>query len=380
MRVTPTRRAFIGSTAGVLATAFTRGDTAAGAQTPDVSKEVRDLYARAVVIDALANPGTMNVPWPPRGPLSKAQADNIAASGITAVNVTVSADTFEATVRTIALWTGEADAHPRLVGIVRRHADIDRAKKDGALGLILGFQNTEMLERDISRLEVFARLGVRIIQLTYNDRNLVGDGCLEPGGAGLSAYGREVVERMQALGIALDLSHCGTQTTADGIAVSKRPPLITHSGCREVYRHPRSKEDRELKAMADRGGVLGLYFMPFIGQGTGAPTVDMLMRQMDHALKVCGADHVGIGSDLSLTPIDETPEYVKAHKAFVSDRASRGISAPDESRPLYIPDLNSPRRFELLAAAMAKRGHPTPLIEKVIGGNFHRVLRETWAT
>jgi membrane dipeptidase len=84
--------------------------------------------------------------------------------------------------------------------------------------------------------------------------------------------------------------------------------------------------------MADKGGVLGLYLMPFIGQGTGAPTGDMLMRQMDHALKVCGADHVGIGSDLSLTPIDETPEYVKAHKAFVSDRASRGISAPKADR------------------------------------------------
>ena len=132
---------------------------------------------------------------------------------------------------------------PTLLSIVRRHADIARAKADGTLGLILGFQNTEMLERDPSRLDVFHRLGVRIIQLTYNDRNLVGDGCLEPGDAGLSAYGRQVVERMNSLGIAVDLSHCGTRTTADGIAASTKPPLITHSGCREVYRHPRSKED-----------------------------------------------------------------------------------------------------------------------------------------
>jgi membrane dipeptidase len=340
--------------------------------------DVASLYKRAIVIDALANPGSMNVSWPPRGPLSQKQRDAIAASGITAINVTVSGDTFEASARTIALWTGEADRYPSLLSIVRRHADIERAKKESTLGLILGFQNTEMLERDISRLEVFHRLGVRIIQLTYNDRNLIGDGCLEPGDAGLSAFGRLVVERMNDLGIAIDLSHCGTRTTADGIAASTKPPLITHSGCREVYRHPRSKEDRELKAMADKGGVIGIYFMPFIGAGDGSPTLNMLMSQIDHALKVCGADHVGIGSDLSTTPIEETPEYLNEHKSFVGNRIRRGISAPDEARPLFIPELNHPRRIEGVVRGMAARGHSTTVIEKVIGGNFHRALKGIW--
>jgi membrane dipeptidase len=339
---------------------------------------IAGVYQRAIVIDALANPGSMNVSWPPRGPLSQKQRDAIQASGITGINVTVSADTFEATTRTIALWTGEAARYPELLTIVRRHADIATAKKAGTLGLILGFQNTEMIERDLSRIEVFGRLGVRIIQLTYNDRNIVGDGCLEPGDAGLSAFGRQVVAEMNRLGIAVDLSHCGTRTTADGIAASAKPPLITHSGCREVYRHPRSKEDRELKAMADKGGVVGIYFMPFIGPGDSAPTVDMLMRQIDHALKVCGADHVGIGSDLSITPIEETPEYLNEHKSFVGARAKRGISAPDEHRPLFIPELNHPRRLEGVVRAMASRGHSEAVIEKVIGGNFHRALKEIW--
>ena len=211
----------------------------------------------------------MNVPWPPRGPLTQAQRDNIAKSGLTALNVTVSADDFEATVRNIALWTGEAAAYPQLLSIVRRHDDIARARKDGTLGLILGFQNTEMLERDLGRLDTFRQLGVLIIQLTYNTRNLIGDGCLEPGDAGISEFGRQAVARMNALGIAVDLSHCGTRTTATAIAASTKPPLITHSGCREVYRHPRSKEDRELKAMADKGGVLGIYLMPFLGGAEG---------------------------------------------------------------------------------------------------------------
>ncbi len=335
------------------------------------------LYQRAIVIDALANPGSMNVSWPPRGPLSQKQRDAIASSGITAINVTVSAD-FEGSLRNIALWQGETDLYPTLLSIVRRHSDIEKAKRDKTLGLILGFQNTDMIDRDISRVDMFYRLGIRIIQLTYNDRNLVGDGCLEPGNAGLSAFGRQVVERMNTLGIAVDLSHCGTQTTADGIAASTKPPLITHSGCREVYRHPRSKEDRELKAMAAKGGVVGIYFMPFIGPGPGAPTTEMLMRQIDHAIKVCGVDHVGIGSDLSTTPIDETAEYLSEHKSFVDGRVKRGISAPDEMRPLFIPELNHSRRLEGVVRGLRQRNHSTDVIEKIIGGNFHRVFKEIW--
>jgi membrane dipeptidase len=340
--------------------------------------DVGSVYKRSIVIEALANPGSMNVSWPPRGPLSPAQREAIASSGITAINVTVSADDFETTTRNIALWQGEATRYPEILSVVRRHEDIAKAKAGGTMGLMLGFQNTEMLGRDISRVDVFYRLGVRIIQLTYNDRNIVGDGCLEPGNAGLSTYGRQVVERMNALGIAVDLSHCGTQTTADGIAASTKPPLITHSGCREVYRHPRSKEDRELKAMADKGGVVGIYFMPFIGPGPGGPTVEMLMRQIDHALKVCGEDHVGIGSDLSTMPIDETPEYLAEHKSFVDGRIARGISAPDESRPLFIAELNHSRRLEGVVRGLQQRKHPVSVIEKVIGGNFHRAFKEIW--
>lgn len=372
-QLTLTRRQFGAAFAAASVMPVPRGSAGAAGQS-----DIGTLYERSIVIDALANPGSMNVSWPPRGPLSARQREAVASSGITAINVTVSADTFEGTARNISLWQGEADRYPTLLSIVRRHEDIARAKNEKTLGLILGFQNTEMLERDLSRLEVFHRLGVRIIQLTYNDRNLIGDGCLEPGDAGLSTYGHQAVEQMNGLGIAVDLSHCGTRTSADGIAASKRPPLITHSGCREVYRHPRSKEDRELKAMADKGGVIGIYFMPFIGPGPGAPTTEMLMRQIEHAIKVCGVDHVGIGSDLSTAPIEETPEYLREHQTFVEGRARRGISAPDESRPLFIPELNHPRRLEGVVRAMAQRKHSSDVIDKVIGANFHRVFKEIW--
>lgn len=375
----PISRREFGAAVGVglpsLALAATAGQ---GAVSP---ADARGIYARSISIDGLANPGSMNVPWPPRGPLTAAQRANIARSGLTAINTTVSGDRVESTVATIALWTGEAAAYPELLTIVRRHEDLARARKGGQLGIILGFQDTEMLERDLARLDMFRRLGVLIIQLTYNTRNLIGDGCLEPGDAGLSSLGLEAVERMNALGIAVDLSHCGTRTTATGIAASTRPPLITHSGCREVYRHPRSKEDRELKAMADKGGVVGIYLMPFLGGFAGpkqAATEDALARHLEHALKVCGVDHVGIGSDMSVSPIEETPEYLKAERAFAEGRSARRSAAPDEDRPLYLPALNHPRRLEGVAELLARRGHPASTIEKVIGGNFVRVFRDIW--
>lgn len=355
--------------------------TPAAGQTPASAADAQALYARVVSIDALASVGAMNVPWPPRGPLTPAQRDHIAHSGLTAINITVSADDFERTVENIALWTGEATAYPQLLSVVRRHDDLALAKRSGTLGLILGFQNTEMLERDLDRLDTFHRLGVLIIQLTYNTRNLIGDGCLEPGDAGLSEFGRAAVARMNALGIAVDLSHCGTRTTATAIAASTKPPLITHSGCREVYRHPRSKEDRELKAMADKGGVLGIYLMPFLGGAPGprqASTGEAVIRHIEHALSVCGQDHVGIGSDMSVSPIEESPGYLQAERAFAAGRAKGGIAAPDEDRPLYIPELNHPRRLEAIAERLAARGHTSTVIEKVIGGNFQRAFRDIW--
>ncbi|HEY6330768.1 MAG TPA: membrane dipeptidase [Blastocatellia bacterium] len=337
-------------------------------------------YDRGIVIDCLASPTSFNVPWPPPGPLSKEQLDNIARSGITSVNVTVSARSFENTVRNIALLQGEVESHPDRLLLVRQSGDISLAKKEAKLGLILGFQEGEMIGRDLGLLDVFRKLGVRIIQPTYNVRNLLGDGCLEPGDAGLSELGRHAVQRMNELGLALDLSHCGIRTTADGIAVSSRPVLISHSGCRAVYDNPRNKYDRELRALADRGGVIGLYLMPYLGNdGKPYATKEMFIRHLKHAIDVCGEDHVGIGSDQSITPVVESPEYLKAWKEGGDLRKRLAFEAPDEAgRFPYIPELNSPRRLELIAAEMTKMGYSDSVVEKVIGANFERALRDIW--
>ena len=364
-----TRRKWIGSAYAA----------AALARTAETNDDLSDLYRRSIVIDALANAGTFNVMWPPQGPLTVNQLSNIVTSGITAINhtVTIGAADFESTVAGLAFWERQVELHPDRLCVIRKHADLAQAKRDSKLALIFGFQRTNMLGDQLTRIELFRNLGVRIMQLSYNDRSLYGDGCLESANGGLSFLGRQAVAEMNRVGVAVDLSHCGQQTTADGIKVSKRPVLLSHTGCNAVHPHPRNKNDAELRAMAEKGGVVGIYIMPFLDVD-GTRDTALVVRHIEHTMKVCGEDHVGIGSDLSITPIEETPEYRAAAAKFVQTRKVMGNAAPGENLPLYIPELNHPKRIESVAVALRRRGHTTAQIEKVIGGNFTRVLKDIW--
>jgi membrane dipeptidase len=334
-------------------------------------------YEDAIVVDFLASPGYFNYPEDP--PLSADMLRNATASGITAVNLTVSSGDFEPTVAKIARWEAEIEAHPDTLCRVRSLRQLAEAESSGRLGIIYGFQDTTPLGHDVGRLRIFRDLGVKVIQLTYNVRNLVGDGCLVPENAGLTDLGRFVVERMDELGILVDLSHCGQRTTAEGILASQNPVAISHSGCSAVAPHPRSKRDEELRSMAERGGVVGIYLMPFLTPGR-VPTADDVIAHLEHALQVCGEDHVGIGSDLSVTPIDMSGAYKAKHQTFVQRRIDQGIAAPNEDPDIFftVPDLNDPRRMEMLADRLAARGHGSARIEKILGGNWARLFREVW--
>jgi membrane dipeptidase len=218
---------------------------------------------------------------------------------------------------------------------------------------------------------------VRIIQLTYNSRNLVGDGCLERTNSGLSNFGIELVARMNDARILVDLSHCGESTTRDGIAFSKRPVAITHTGCKRVFDHPRNKPDDLLKALADKGGVAGIFQInPYVG-GHERNTLDDYLAHIDHAVKVAGEDHVGVGSDREHRTIPDTPE----EKQKLIDELSRlrPVTAASFRWPFFISELNHPRRMETIADGLQRRRYTSRQIEKIVGGNWYRLLRDTLA-
>ena len=342
-------------------------------------------YDKAIVIDNLATPGPFNVPNGFEKPYSDAMVANALASGMTAVNVTISgggalgAMAFESSVRNIGFLESEFDRHPEAFMKVKGVADIRRAKELRRLGLIPGFQDATMLESDVSRVDLFHQLGVRIIQLTYNVRNLLGDGCLEPANAGLSAFGRAVVTRMNHVGMLVDVSHCGRQTTLDAIAHASRPIAATHSSCAALNDVPRSKTDDQIRRLAAKGGVIGIYMMPFL-RASGQPTSEDFIRHIEHAINVAGEDHVGVGSDNSITPLTLSPEFRALHAGFVKQRRAQGISAPGEDENVFnhVPDLDSPRRMDLIADRLSARGHSSARIEKIIGGNWLRLFSEVW--
>jgi membrane dipeptidase len=330
------------------------------------------LYANAIVIDSLCSPIDLTPPL---------KAEDLAAvrqSGFTAVNCTVSENKFEDTVDNISKFEELIDQHPETFLIVRRHSDIARAKRENKLGILFGFQYTSFLEQDPERIDIFRRLGVRIMQITYNNRSIFGDGCLEPGNAGLSKAGIAAIKKMNDRGVAVDLSHSSYRTTAEGIAQSSKPVLITHAGCAAVYAHPRNKPDEILKSLADRGGYFGVYLMPYVVASPTVPTREHVLDHLVHAINVCGADHVGIGSDGAIQKTVLTAEQKAAFDKDIARRKELGIGAPGEDRYPFIPDLNGPDHMQVIADELAKRGQPSSVIEKVLGANFQRVIGEIW--
>ena len=335
-----------------------------------------------VVIDCLASPGPFNVPNRIGRPLTPEMLANAQASGITAVNLTVSGVVaahlaFDTAFDHIAYWEKELSTHPDALVKVLNVEDVRRAKETECLGLIYGFQDAAMLEGQVDHLDRFHELGVRIVQLTYNVRNEVGDGCLEQENAGLSEFGRVVVEQMNELGMLVDLSHCGQRTTAEAIEGSTAPVAITHSGCSAVFEHPRNKRDEELRKLADRGGVIGIYMMPFLN-AQGPAQVEHFVEHVEYAIALCGEDHVGVGSDNSITPTVADDAYMRALSVLAEERIRLGNAAPGENEVMFVEGLNAPRRMELVAGLLESRGHSDRRVEKIIGGNFLRLFREVW--
>jgi membrane dipeptidase len=288
-------------------------------------------------------------------------------------------DAFERAKKEVGKWQAIAQRHPGHLYIVRDGGDLSVERRGERTGIILGFQGTEPLGEDVGRVQLFRDLGVRVIQLTHNRRNLVGDGCTEPGNAGLSNYGHAVIATLNEKKVVVDLAHGAPRTISEGIAACKAPMLISHTGCRALADLPRNVHDAELRAMAQRGGVAGMIFWPYLRTDTQPMAVDVI-RHIEHAIKVCGEDHVGIGTDIGVAPIERTPAFEKDNREFMKGMVEDGIFEKGRPADLYtfIPDLNMANRFEVLAGLLSRRGHSDARIAKILGGNFARVMSDVW--
>lgn len=342
-------------------------------------------YPRTVAIDGAGGSGLF---WFEHDDAAiKAELDAIRTSGLSGIVLTLAPSgrfwlddaAFEKTKAAIDTWDRITARYPDHLLAVRSSDDLQRAQREGKLGLIYGFQGTESLGEDLDRIALFRARGVRVIQLTHNRRNLVGDGCMEPGNAGLSNFGHQVVERLNAENIVIDLAHGSARTMAEGIAASRAPPLISHTGCRALADLPRNTDDATLRALAEKGGVAGIIFWPYLRTDTQPMAIDVI-RHIEHALNVCGEDHVGIGTDAGIAPIERTPEYEKDNREWVAAAVDDGVFGRGRPSDLYtfIPDLNRADRFDVLAMMLSKRGHPDARIAKILGGNFARVMGEVW--
>jgi len=340
-------------------------------------------YDQAIIIDALGGVGD---PYAPDGQLRLGDRawNEMVETGVTLLRDTVFpvgnvADPWGDYQKDVASKLNMLNANPDRLLLVRSAADILKAKREKKFGWILGTQDSSMVGPDLDRLAQLKKDGVMTVQLTYNLRNLAGDGAIEPANAGLSKLGRATIERIEAEKLLLDLAHGGARTMAEAAAQAKRPLVISHTAARALHDHPRNTADETIRAVADKGGVVGVYFMPFL-TADGHPKAADLIAHVEHVANVAGEDHVGIGTDNGVLPLILDAETKRKTDEWQAERIKLGIAAPGEAVGVYtwVEDYNSIDRYRRFADDLAKRGWSQARLEKLMGGNFMRVYKDAW--
>lgn len=343
----------------------------------EYSSRAIELVGRSVVIDMLSPFKLGSTTWF-TNPDSFKQTDfqRFKDSSISAFHIAVGTGGPEAyvnTLRFIASWNSFLANHDRWLMRVDSADDLDRLKSSGKVGVILGVQNSEHF-RNPADVEYFHSLGQRVSQLTYNTRNLIGNGSTERRDDGISDFGAAIIERMNKVGMAVDVSHCGDRTTLDAFEISKKPVLITHSNCRAlVPGHPRCKTDEAIKKMAASGGVMGITGVRMFVKNDEPTTIGHFLDHFDHVKKLVGVEHLGVGSDIDLDGYDDMP-------AEENKRLRAGYKGSYGFRDkIDIEGIDHPKRMFDLTEGLIRRKYTDREIELVLGGNFKRMLAQIWS-
>ena len=280
---------------------------------------------------------------------------------------------YERAVEFFASWNGFIANHDEHFMRIDSAADLDRVNKAGKLGVLLGLQNSAHFRRP-EDVDFFRGLGQRVSQLTYNSRNLIGNGATERRDEGISDFGVSIVERMNRVGMAIDVSHCGDRTTLDAFEISRRPVLITHSNCRAlVPGHPRLKTDEAIKRVGAAGGVMGITGVRMFVKADEPTAIEHVLDHFDHVRRLIGPEHLGVGSDVDLYGYDAMPpEQNKQLRAGY--KGSYGFR-----EKIDVEGLNHPKRMYALTEGLIRRKYSDSEIGGILGGNFARVLKQIWA-
>ena len=324
-----------------------------------------DIYADSVVFDGL-NVSNWNSPEVYR---------SLDAGRVTGINATVAIwEGFAQTMDNIAAWVHRFEARADTLAMATTAADILAAKETGKTGVVLGWQNSSPIENDLDRLALFHALGVRIVQITYNERNLVGNGCYERTDDGLSAFGQDLVREMNRLGMLIDLSHVGDKTTLEAAEMSALPVACTHANARAFFDHPRNKTDDALRLIAQNGGVIGANaFPPFLRNGFASTLADYA-DAIDDLVERVGIDHVGIGTDY-------TQAQPKAFFDWIFSRQGTKRQAVSDAYPDNMPHpagMETPDSLGGVARELSRRGYADRDIAKILGGNWLRLFARVW--
>ena len=330
-------------------------------------KKLEKMYDNAIIIDGLV----ISRGW------DEDSFKALAKSGYTGFNTSLASGNLKAALKSLKDWQQIITDNPDRLIYAKKADDFVQAKKDKKAAVMFGFQNATMIEKSIDNIDKLYDAGTRWIQLTYNQRNLLGDGCTERTNVGLSDFGVEAVKRMNEIGIIVDLSHCGNETTNDGIIFSNPGPCFTHTMCESLYKnHPRSKTDKQIKDMADKGGVMGVICLGYmIGPDPGgATTLETYVDHIDRAVKVGGIDHVGVAADFAIQGLEADGA---TRDNWYVPRLTRFKPSYEVRWPPWIPELDQPERYKSVAQVLDKRGYSTGDIEKILGQNWLRYFRDT---
>ena len=330
--------------------------------------DIDRLYDKSIVIDTLC----VGQDW------DSEELDALDKSGYTGIQTSLANRTWDSALKSIAEWNDRIDANPEVFLKATKASHFRQAKKEDKVAVLYGHQNATMIENKIDRLDILHDLGTRCIQLTYNSRNLLGDGCTERTNAGLSDFGVAAVKRMNKLGIIVDLSHCGKQTSYDGIKFSDPPACFTHTMCEALYPgHPRAKTNDQLLHVAGKGGMIGIAALGyFVGPDPGGKTtIETYLDHIDHAVKLVGIDHVGLCTDFQIHGI----KAWATKETWYEPRLKSFKPSYNVKWPPWIPELDEPSRFRNVTYGLHSRGYSERSIEKILGLNwlnyFEKVLR-----